>query len=386
MKRVRLPWCLVLAVIVGPRMAHAAPRPVPAPRVITLGFVGDLMMHAANHDIEEYRDIYRDIEALLRGDDLTFANLEFPVDPGRAYGDYPLFNGTPAYLQAAVDAGIDAFSLANNHAFDGAEEGVVQTLRSLDRAGLAAGRALHRAGTRANPETPFAAARFEVNGVRVSFLAATQFLNTRKGRDRVMVVDYRDPRAADGFAALVEAESACRDVVVVSYHCGEEYASAPRPGLDAFLGRLAACGAAVVYGHHPHVLHAARFVYAGLSRRIVLPSMGNFVSGQAAFLDPATGRGAVAYGTGDSALVRVRLLCTTGWATIIGVEAVPLAVYANDRGDQVVGLLAALAGPAPVAPPPAASPPAASAAERYYRGRLDAIARLFAGVVTASGR
>ena len=99
------------------------------------------MMHAVNHVTADYRDIYRDVETLLRDDDLTFANLEFPVDPGRPYGDFPRFNGTPAYLQAAVDAGIDAFSLANNHAFDGAEEGVLQTLRSLDRAGaLPAGR------------------------------------------------------------------------------------------------------------------------------------------------------------------------------------------------------------------------------------------------------
>ena len=68
---------------------------------------------------------------------------------------------------------------------------------------------------------------------------------------------------------------------MVSYHCGAEYSDTPAPGLDAFLDRLASCGATVVYGHHPHVLQAPRFVYGGLSRRLVLPSMGNFVSGQA---------------------------------------------------------------------------------------------------------
>jgi hypothetical protein len=66
---------------------------------------------------------------------------------------------------------------------------------------------------------------------------------------------------------------------------------------------------------------------------------------------------------------------------VIGVEAVPLAVRMNGRRELVVDLLENLAGP-----PPAASAPAASAGERYYRGRLDAIARLLAGVVTSSGR
>jgi poly-gamma-glutamate synthesis protein (capsule biosynthesis protein) len=376
MKRWCLPLCLLLAGPFGGDPAPAYADPHPVPRVLTLGFIGDLMMHTVNHVTSDYRYIYRDVEALLQDDDLTFANLEFPVDPGRPYGDFPRFNGTPAYLQAAVDAGIDVFSLANNHAFDGAEEGVLQTLRSLDRAGRAAGRTLHRAGTRANPGSPFRAARAEVDGVRIAFLAATQFLNTCGGGERVAVVDYRDRRAADGFAALVSAESAGSDVTVVSYHCGAEYSLAPVRGLDAFLDRLASCGATVVYGHHPHVLQAPRFVSAGSSRRLVLPSMGNFISGQAEYLDPATGQGAVAPGTRDTALVRVRLACGPGWATVIGVDAVPLAVHANGGGELVIERLSALAG----------SSPAGSAMRAYFRGRLDGITRLFAGVVTSSGR
>ena len=157
-------------------------------------------------------------------------------------------------------------------------------------------------------------------------------------------MDYRDRQAADAFAALVSAESASADVVVVSYHGGVEYASAPGPGLDAFLNRLASCGATVVYGHHPHVLQAPRFVYAGVSRRLVLPSMGNFISGQAQYLDPVSGQGAVAPGTGDTALVRVRVLCGAGWSTVIGVDAVPLAVHWNGRGEMVIGRLEDLAG------------------------------------------
>jgi poly-gamma-glutamate capsule biosynthesis protein CapA/YwtB (metallophosphatase superfamily) len=382
MKRWCVPLCLLLAGASrgGLATVHAEPREAAPARVITLGFVGDLMMHSLNRAVADYRDLYRGVEELLRGDDLTFANLEFPVDPGRPYADYPRFNGTAAYLQAAVEAGIDVFSLANNHAFDGAEEGVLQTLRSLDRAGRASGRPVRWAGARANPASPFAAARAEVGGVRVAFLAATEFLNLRGSRGRIAVVDYRDRRQADEFAALVSTVSASCDVLVVSYHGGVEYSSGPGPGLDAFLGRLAACGAVVVFGHHPHVLHAPRFVYAGPSCRLVLPSMGNFLSGQAQYLDPRSGRGAVAPGTGDSALVRVRLACGRGWATVIGVEAVPLAVHWNGRGEMVVGRLSALAGSAPDR-----SARAVSAWEAYYRGRLDGITDLLEGIVTSSG-
>jgi poly-gamma-glutamate capsule biosynthesis protein CapA/YwtB (metallophosphatase superfamily) len=369
--------CLLLAAVAS-TAATAAPRAASGRRVLTLSFVGDLMMHGANRDAGDYRAVYRAVEDLLRGDDLTFANLEFPIDPARPYADFPAFNGTPAYLQAAVDAGVDAFSLANNHAFDGAEEGILQTLRALDRAGRVAGRTLYRAGTRANPGSPFAAARFEVGGARISFLSATQFLNTRAGRERVDLVDYRDRAAADAFVARVRAESLACDVLVVSYHAGVEYSAGPRSGLDAFLDRLAAAGATVVHGHHPHVMQAARFAYAGPFRRLVLPSMGNFISGQAEFLDPFTGGGAVAPGTGDSAIVRVRVLCGGGWATVLAVEPIPVAVHRDARGSLAVALVERLAA--------GADGGTGTAWRTYYRGRLADIRGLFAGVVTSSGR
>jgi poly-gamma-glutamate synthesis protein (capsule biosynthesis protein) len=380
--RPRLLWLLLTAAAVATPRAGAGvagPRAASGRRVLTLSFVGDLMMHEANREAADYRVLYRDVEDLLRGDDLTFANLEFPVDPARPYADFPAFNGTPAYLQAAVDAGVDAFSLANNHAFDGAEEGVLQTLRALDRAGRVAGRTVYRAGTRANPGSPFPAARFEVGGVRISFLSATQFLNTRSGRERVDVVDYRDRAAADAFVARVRAESGVCDVMVVSYHAGVEYSTAPRSGLDAFLDRLAAAGATVVHGHHPHVMQAARFAYTGPLRRLVLPSLGNFISGQAEFLNPFTGGGAVAPGTGDSAIVRVRVLCGEGWSTVLAVEPVPVAVHRDARGTLAVARVERLAGGG-------SGSGSAGAWKAYYRGRLAGIRGLFARVVTSSGR
>ena len=71
----------------------------------------------------------------------------------------------------------------------------------------------------------------------------------------------------------------------------------------------------------------------------------------------------------------VRVLCGAGWATVIGVDAVPLAVHGNGRGEMVIGRLEDLGG----------ASPAASAWGAYFRGRLGDITRLLAGVVTSSG-
>ncbi len=183
------------------------------------------------------------------------------------------------------------------------------------------------------------------------------------------------PRPRTAFVARVREESARCDVVVVSYHAGVEYSTAPLPGLDAFLDRLAACGATVVHGHHPHVLQAPRFAYAGPLRRLVLPSIGNFISGQGEFLESQDGRGRGRPGHG-----RFRDRARAG--------AVRRGLGDRDRGrggsrGRASRRPGRPGGRTPRAPGRCGRP---AAWQAYYRGRLADLARLFSGVATSSGR
>jgi len=65
------------------------------------------MHHEINADTPDYDRIYDSARHLLHIDDLSFANIEFPVDPAREPAGYPIFNGTVEYLEAAVRAGFD---------------------------------------------------------------------------------------------------------------------------------------------------------------------------------------------------------------------------------------------------------------------------------------
>src|SRR5271157_5466151 len=164
---------LVLLSVVLP----AEPREAPAPRELRLTFVGDIMGHEVNYGMQDFHAIYRDVKDVFLSGDLAFANLELPLDPSRPPSGYPSFNGTPAYLAAAVDSGIDLFSLANNHAFDGGEEGIFQTIRSLEEARRRSARPFAYSGTRGNLHRPFGAETLTVKGIRVGFIAVAQFLN-----------------------------------------------------------------------------------------------------------------------------------------------------------------------------------------------------------------
>lgn len=314
----------------------------PSRQLLRLTFLGDIMGHDVNFLMRDYRDIYRGVEELFRRDDLTIGNLEFPIEPSLPVSGYPFFNASRGYLAAAVEAGIDAFSLANNHAFDQKEEGIFQTLRAAASARAAAGRSLCFSGIRGNALQPFAAETIVVRGLRVGFIAATQFLNDAAGRPWVHVVDYGDEQAVEGFLSLVNGESRRVDLLIVSYHGDSEYVEEPSPSKRSFFLRLTAAGAHVVLGHHPHVVQGWERVPAADGSRLVLFSMGNFISGMTWRLSPSQPAAGMPP-RGEAYLLAVEVLLTGGTVSIAGAEAIPIANYRNERGEMVVARLADLA-------------------------------------------
>ena len=268
---------------------------------LRLSFLGDIMAHAVNFRAPDYAPIYRGLRPLLERDDLTFANLETPVDPSRECSSYPFFNVGPAYLQAAVQAGIDVFCLANNHAFDQGPEGLAATLASLEAAGRGSYRRIWYAGTRVQPEGSFTPVEISCGGVKIGFLAATQALNVPLPRPYVLQVDYGVPAQAEAFVCLVRELAPRFDLLVVSYHGGREYASEPEAGRVRFFRRLLEAGADIVWGHHPHVVQGFQLVERPEGRGLILCSTGNLVSGMTWGIDPLRPEEERSW-TGDSVL------------------------------------------------------------------------------------
>ena len=64
-----------------------------------------IMAHNENFRMKDYNKIYTDILNITQNDDLTFCNLETPVDNSIPYETYPTFNVQSPYLEAAVNAG-----------------------------------------------------------------------------------------------------------------------------------------------------------------------------------------------------------------------------------------------------------------------------------------
>lgn len=118
----------------GVRLADATggrreiPEAAAAP--LRLSFTGDLMAHSINYEMQDYDKIYKGLEGLLLEDDLTFGNVEFPMDPDRPMASFPSFNIHTPYLEAFIGAGLDVFSIANNHTADIGTESLIATVKA----------------------------------------------------------------------------------------------------------------------------------------------------------------------------------------------------------------------------------------------------------------
>jgi poly-gamma-glutamate synthesis protein (capsule biosynthesis protein) len=113
----------------------------------------------------------------------------------------------------------------------------------------------------------------EKNGWKLGFIAITTRTNSpiRPGLPVVPYLSTNDIRAT--IVPLVTEAKADHDLVIVMVHWGDEYAEAPSLPQVKAAHALIDAGAALVIGHHPHVLQAVERYGDGL----VAYSMGNFL-------------------------------------------------------------------------------------------------------------
>lgn len=319
----------------------------PDERKIKLTFLGDIMAHTVNYTISDYNSIYAHIEGILKQDALTFANLEFPVDSSRPYSTYPRFNIGLEYVQAAAKAGVEVFSLANNHAYDQGREGLFQTLRSMALLEEITGRKIYYSGIRGNLMSPFKPVEIKKEGLRVGFLAVTQMTNVYQRYPYVHVVDYRHRKSSAAFLTYIREIVKDFDLFILSYHGGREYALNPDPEKVRFFHQLLEAGVHIVYAHHPHVLQPFRVVNMEGGNRLIIFSAGNFISGMTWSIDPGQPQNFLPH-SGDSALWVVEIVHSGRYASQrrqVSVEKVkPILItnYKNERGEMVVDTFTSL--------------------------------------------
>jgi poly-gamma-glutamate synthesis protein (capsule biosynthesis protein) len=235
---------------------------------ITLGFVGDLMFARDIVNLMQSEGAsypFERIGELLSGFDLLVGNLEGTfTERGEALAKMYTFRAPPELASALADAGFDAVSLGNNHAFDFGELGLFDTLDALQEAGVS----WFGAGAdEMSARTPLV---LEAGGQRVALLGYS-------GVGESGFASGETPGVArasvEAIGADVRAATQLADYVVMVMHAGIEYTHEPSDGQRSLAYAAIDAGADVVIGHHPHVLQPWERYGEGL----ILYSLGNFV-------------------------------------------------------------------------------------------------------------
>jgi poly-gamma-glutamate synthesis protein (capsule biosynthesis protein) len=249
-----------------------------------LGFVGDLMFgRLANRELHR-RDpewFWGDVLGLLKSADGTLGNLECAITTtDRRWRRSPKtfhFRADPVAIKALRAGNIRFVSLANNHAMDFETEGLRDTLRFLDDAGIA------HAGAGEDAAAAAAPALVEIGSLRIAVFAITDNMPEAAAGRTSPGLCYVDPATGMGGPTADDFTQARRngaDLIVVSAHLGPNMVQRPDPVLRSYKRKLAAEGADIVHGHSAHVIQGIERV--GTS--IVFHDAGDFVDDYA--VDP----------------------------------------------------------------------------------------------------
>ncbi|NIK77305.1 poly-gamma-glutamate synthesis protein (capsule biosynthesis protein) [Paenibacillus castaneae] len=239
---------------------------------VSLSFVGDLLIGEYVNAVmqqEGYDFLYKNALLYLSEPDLTAGNLEYPVTNRGipAEGKEYVYKGSPDALPALRDAGFDIVNLANNHTLDQGIEGLQDTMKYLDEAGIS------HMGAGNNDTEAFAPVIKEVRGIKVAYIGLSRVIPTlawKADKNVAGVAETYDTRRA--VAAIAKAKEQA-DIVVVMVHWGNMGVDQPLQYQKDYGKEYIDAGADLVIGSHPHVLQGFE-TYKG---KWIAYSLGNFI-------------------------------------------------------------------------------------------------------------
>ena len=234
----------------------------------TLVATGDIIpARSVNYQMTVRNDFLwpiRDIAPLLKSADITLINLESPLVKNCPLTNTGMvFCGDKRFVQALTFAGVDVVNLANNHTVNYGWEGLKETEDVLREIAIQT-TGVTTQGPCANQSYFCKKTMKTIRGINIGFVGYTIVGKT---------VDE------EALAADIAALGTQTDVLVVSFHWGEEYSRFPvgAPDDPRIIGRLAVdSGADVVIGNHPHWIQGMEY-YRGVP---IFYALGNTIFDQ----------------------------------------------------------------------------------------------------------
>ena len=224
----------------------------------------------------DFHENFEYVKPWLQQADLVLGDFEGTVNKDHYLAGYPLFNAPGEVMDAIKDAGYQVLDLAHNHILDSQIEGVVSTADAIEKAGMTpVGVYTHESRDKA----PLVIK--EVNGIKVAILAYSYGFNgIEQSISQEDYNRYLSDLDEDKMKAEIERAEKEADITIIMPQMGVEYQIEPTEEQKKLYHKMIDWGADIIFGGHPHVVEPAETVEKNGDKKLIIYSMGNFISNQ----------------------------------------------------------------------------------------------------------
>ncbi len=244
----------------------------------TIGLAGDVMIGRTVNDILSTappKYIWGDLLSLLHSSDFNLVNLEAAL----THNVHTLpkrfnFKSDPRNVQALLEGAIHAVNLANNHVLDYSEEGLVETLETLNKAHI------QHVGAGKNSIEAMAPAIFQCRDLKIGVIGCTDNEETWQASALRSGTFYLEVGDLDTIREPILNLRSQVDLMILSIHWGPNMMERPTDEFKEFAHKLIDAGVDIIHGHSAHLFQGVE-VY---NRKLILYDTGDFVDDYA--VDP----------------------------------------------------------------------------------------------------
>ena len=224
----------------------------------------------------DFHENFEYVKPWLKQADLVIGDFEGTVNKDHYLAGYPLFNAPGEVMDAIKDAGYQVLDLAHNHILDSQIEGVVSTADAIEKAGMTPiGVYTHE------PRDKAPIVIKEVNGIKVAILAYSYGFNgIEQSISQEDYNRYLSDLDEDKMKAEIERAEKEADITIIMPQMGVEYQIEPTEEQKKLYHKMIDWGADIIFGGHPHVVEPAETVEKEGDKKLIIYSMGNFISNQ----------------------------------------------------------------------------------------------------------
>lgn len=243
---------------------------------------GDILLHNVlytsayqpdgSYDFKPYFSYVKD---WISRADLAIGDYEGTISPDFPLAGYPLFNAPKEIADTLKETGYDVIDLAHNHILDSQLSGALNTVTTFEQLGLST------IGIYTEDRAKQSFLIKEVNGIKIAILAYAYGYNGMEGN---LTAEEYQKHLSDFDKETMREEirqaEKMADVTIVMPQMGVEYALEPNEEQVSLYHDMIEWGADVIFGGHPHVVEPAEIVTHDGERKLIIYSMGNFISNQ----------------------------------------------------------------------------------------------------------